>query len=309
MQSYEGVSGHRQQHSTVCAAARTTRRPPVTLREDRWFHKQHYAGYKAATSLNPPHFASHFRPESTTPKANCFRMAGVAGLLVMLLMAAAEASVGSSNSSSFCTETEECLLFEPVCKTEEYEVRHYDPARWVSTDAESLFMEVGTTVAYRRLFKYITGANEDGVKINMTAPILIKIPEEKRKWKATVYTLSFLLPSAYQENPPKPTNEKVYFTDMSDMTVYVRSYGGWILSVTSGLHSHLLRKDLNGAQASYNNSYNYAVGYDSPMKLLHRHNEVCRIEEVVEEQVKLLYVLSVCLSIIIKTCPFLADTN
>ncbi|KAG9331593.1 hypothetical protein JZ751_018662, partial [Albula glossodonta] len=49
--------------------------------------------------------------------------AGVAGLLVMLLMAAAEASVGSSNSSSFCTETEECLLFEPVCKTEEYEVR------------------------------------------------------------------------------------------------------------------------------------------------------------------------------------------
>ncbi|XP_035258909.1 heme-binding protein 2 [Anguilla anguilla] len=209
----------------------------------------------------------------------CSKMACLAWLMGLLLMTAAEASVGPSNSSSFCTETEECLLFDLVCKTQQYEVRHYGPARWVSTDSEAVFMEVGTTVAFRRLFKYIAGANEEGVVVNMTAPVLLKIPEEKRKWKATVYTLSFLLPSAYQESPPKPTNEKVYFTDMPDMTVYVRSYGGWILSVTSGLQAHLLRKDLKAVQASYNSTYNYAVGYDSPMKLFHRHNEVWYITE------------------------------
>ncbi|KAJ8384658.1 hypothetical protein AAFF_G00199900 [Aldrovandia affinis] len=211
------------------------------------------------------------------------KMASNAGLVLLLLAVTSEASVGPSNSSSFCTETEECLLFDLVCKTKEYEVRRYGPARWVSTDAEALFMEVGGTVAFRRLYKYITGANEEGVKINMTAPILVKIPEERRMWKATVYTLSFLLPSAYQESPPEPTNEKVYFTDMPDMTVYVRSYGGWILSVTSGLQSHLLRKDLNTAHASYNNSFNFAVGYDSPMKLLHRHNEVWYVSPNLED--------------------------
>ncbi|XP_064179385.1 heme-binding protein 2 [Anguilla rostrata] len=209
----------------------------------------------------------------------CSKMACLAWLMGLLLMTAAEASVGPSNSSSFCTETEECLLFDLVCKTQQYEVRHYGPARWVSTDSEAVFMEVGTTVAFRRLFKYIAGANEEGVVVNMTAPVLLKIPEEKRKWKATVYTLSFLLPSVYQESPPKPTNEKVYFTDMPDMTVYVRSYGGWILSVTSGLQAHLLREDLKAVQASYNSTYNYAVGYDSPMKLFHRHNEVWYITE------------------------------
>ncbi|XP_061088295.1 heme-binding protein 2 [Conger conger] len=217
-----------------------------------------------------------------TPRMdNCSKMASMAWLMVLLQLMSveAEASVGPSNSSSFCTETEECLLFDLVCKTTQYEVRHYGPARWVSSDSEALFMEVGTALAFRRLFKYITGANEEGVMVNMTAPILIKIPDEKRKWKATVYTLSFLLPSAYQESPPKPTNEKVYFTDMPDMTVYVRCYGGWILSVTSGLQAHLLRKDLNAVQASYNSSYSYAVGYDSPMKLLHRHNEVWYIAE------------------------------
>ncbi|KAJ8264172.1 hypothetical protein GJAV_G00146020 [Gymnothorax javanicus] len=204
---------------------------------------------------------------------NCSEMAAVALVIGFLLTLAAEASMGSSNSSEFCTETEECLRYDLICKTELYEVRHYSPALWVSTDSEALFMEVGTALAFRRLFKYITGANEEGVKINMTAPVLIKIPEERRKWKATVYTVSFLLPSAYQESPPKPTNEKLYFKTMPDMTVYVRSYGGWILSVTSGFQAYLLRKDLNTVKAQYNDTYNYAVGYDSPMKLLHRHNE------------------------------------
>lgn len=48
-----------------------------------------------------------------------------------------------------------------------------------------------------------------GVKFEMTAPVLVKVPEETKMWEPAVYTLSFLLPSAYQENPPTPTNDKV----------------------------------------------------------------------------------------------------
>ncbi|XP_077380322.1 uncharacterized protein soul5l [Festucalex cinctus] len=200
-------------------------------------------------------------------------------LAVLALVVTTEASVGPSTNGSFCTESKECLEFELVCKTDEYEVRHYSPTRWVSTDAEAYFMGVGAAMAFRRLFQYITGANEAGVQMEMTAPVLVKIPEETKMWEPAVYTLNFPLPQAYQDKPPAPTNDKLYFTEMPEMDVYVRSYGGWMLSVTSRLHAHLLTKELERVRASYNHTYHYGVGYDSPLKLLNRHNEVWYVSE------------------------------
>lgn len=55
---------------------------------------------------------------------------------------------------------------------------------------------------------------------------------------------------------------QLYFTAMPDMDVYVRSYGGWMLSITSRLDAHLLTKELERVRASYNHSYHYGVGYD-----------------------------------------------
>uniref|UniRef100_A0A665SWR6 Heme-binding protein 1 n=1 Tax=Echeneis naucrates TaxID=173247 RepID=A0A665SWR6_ECHNA len=192
-----------------------------------------------------------------------------------------KARLQPSTNNSFCTESKECLEYQLVCKTDEYEVRHYSPTRWVSTDAEAYFMGVGAAMAFRRLFQYITGANDAGrgIQMEMTAPVLVKIPEETKMWEPAIYTLNFPLPAAYQEKPPAPTNDKLYFTEMPEMDVYVRSYGGWMLSVTSRLHAHLLTKELERVRASYNRSYHYGVGYDSPLKLLNRHNEVWYVAE------------------------------
>ncbi|MEQ2196660.1 hypothetical protein XENOCAPTIV_007766, partial [Xenoophorus captivus] len=153
-------------------------------------------------------------------------------------------------------------------------VRHISPTRWVSTDAEAYFMGVGVTM-------------------EMTAPVLVKVPEETKLWEPAVYMLSFLLPAANQDKPPAPTNDKVllladiflvlaaqlYFTEMPEIDMYVRSYGGWMLSVNSRLYSHLLTKELERVHASYNHSFHYGVGYDSPLKLLNRHNEVWYVAE------------------------------
>nr|XP_061778859.1 uncharacterized protein LOC133570162 [Nerophis lumbriciformis] len=203
----------------------------------------------------------------------------LSAVAVLALVVITEGSVGPSTNGSFCTESKECLQFEVVCKTDEYEVRHYSPTRWVSTDAEAYFMGVGAAMAFRRLFQYITGANDAGVQMDMTAPVLVKIPEETKMWEPAIYTLNFPLPAAYQDKPPAPTNDKLYFTEMPEMDVYVRSYGGWMLSVTSRLHAHLLTKELERVRASYNHSYHYGVGYDSPLKLLNRHNEVWYVAE------------------------------
>ncbi|XP_071783878.2 uncharacterized protein soul5l [Centroberyx gerrardi] len=206
-------------------------------------------------------------------------MAFISVLAVLALVVSAEGGVGPSSNTSFCTESKECLEYELICKTDEYEVRHYSPTRWVSTDAEAYFMGVGAAMAFRRLFQYITGANEGGIQMEMTAPVLVKIPEETKMWEPAIYTLNFPLPAAYQDKPPTPTNDKLYFTEMPDMDVYVRSYGGWMLSVTSRLHAHLLTKELERVHAPCNRTYHYGVGYDSPLKLLNRHNEVWYVAE------------------------------
>lgn len=196
------------------------------------------------------------------------------GVIVLLLGLTVEGRIGDSKSeSSYCTETKECLLFDLVCEGDGYEVRHYDAAKWVSTEEQSYFMEVAISRAFKKLYKYITGENEAGAKINMTAPVLIKVKEDVSIWDSSVYVLNFLLPSDFQANPPKPTDPSVYFIDTPDMNVYVKSYGGWMMSVVSKIKAQQLKTSLDKVQASYETGYHYDVGYNSPMKILNRHNE------------------------------------
>lgn len=87
----------------------------------------------------------------------------------------------------FNVDTEQALLFDVICKTDKYEVREtfasgqmqetlqgscvfaspqvrsYDSEKWVSTEASSFSMELASMTAFRRLFKYIAGANEEGI--------------------------------------------------------------------------------------------------------------------------------------------------
>ncbi|XP_030645954.1 heme-binding protein 2 [Chanos chanos] len=198
----------------------------------------------------------------------------LAGVFVLLLSVTTEARVGNSSESSFCTETKECLLYNLVCEGDDYEVRHYEPFKVVTAEAESYFMEIATSRAFMKLFRYITGQNVAGAKIDMTAPVIIKTKENRRMWGSSVYAVSFVLPSDYQTNPPAPTDESIYFADMPDMHVYVRSYGGWMMDMTARIQSNLLKRQLNSIQASYDTEYHFDVGYNSPMKMTDRHNEV-----------------------------------
>uniref|UniRef100_A0A3B3H9M8 Heme-binding protein 1 n=1 Tax=Oryzias latipes TaxID=8090 RepID=A0A3B3H9M8_ORYLA len=246
-------------------------------------------------------------------------------LVIWVLAISAQGSVGPSTSTSFCTESKECLEYELICKTDEYEVsvnRHthmhthnvafymcafvsrFDttapPAGfqltprpiswewvqpWLSGDSSST--SPGQMKEVRDWSEHLSAASclhhiwtfWTGVQMEMTAPVLVKIPEDSKMWGPAIYTLNFLLPAAYQENPPAPTNDKLYFTEMPHMDVYVRTYGGWMLSIDSRSHTYLLTAELERVRATYNHSYHYGVGYDSPLKLLNRHNEVWYVAE------------------------------
>lgn len=55
---------------------------------------------------------------------------------------------------------------------------------------------------------------------------------------------------------------QIYFTDTPDMKVYVRSYGGWMMSVVSKLQAQSLKTSLDNVQATYETQYYYNVGFN-----------------------------------------------
>lgn len=41
-------------------------------------------------------------------------------------------------------------------------MRYYESVKWVSTDEKFFWMDIAVMKAFRRLYKYITGENENG---------------------------------------------------------------------------------------------------------------------------------------------------
>ncbi|AWP19092.1 putative heme-binding protein 2-like [Scophthalmus maximus] len=200
----------------------------------------------------------------------------LSGLVGLLLVLTTEATVGNSSS---CIETEECLLFDVICTTGDFEVRHYDSVKWVSTNETSLLMDIAAMKAFWRLFDYISGNNDKGKKIEMTSPVVMRIPQTDF-FEYGVFTLSFLLPAEYQTDiPPNPTNNLVYIHDTPDMNVYVRSYSGWMTCLSDKYTKGRLSTDLDSIGANYKKDFHYGAGYNSPKTLFNRHNEVWLVAE------------------------------
>ncbi|XP_068509589.1 heme-binding protein 2 [Syngnathus scovelli] len=203
----------------------------------------------------------------------------LAGLVGCLLALTAEARVGNCSELSFMTETNQCMLFKVMCKTDKYEVRHYEAAKWVSTRVSSWSMDIACMKGFMRLYRYIDGQNENGQKIEMTSPVLIKMGMKKWFWEEKEFIISFLLPMEHQAYPPMPTDYEVFFYDMPAVNVYVRSYGGWLNSLSDCHHSEGLMYDLMKVGARFKDDCHYGAGYNSPMTMWERHNEVWVITE------------------------------
>ncbi|XP_062891730.1 heme-binding protein 2-like [Mobula hypostoma] len=185
----------------------------------------------------------------------------------------------SNSRPVHCREAKKCFNYDLICENSGYEVRHYNSSTWIATNVTSFFMEFASYEGFTKLFQYIQGKNEEGKKINMAAPVLLKIPESERIMEMKNYTVHFLLPEAYQENPPTPTDPDVYFIEFPKMYVFVKSFGGSLLTWNSKFYSSRLKAELNKADQSFISDYYYGTGYNRPKMLFDQHNEVWYVAE------------------------------
>ncbi|XP_027221729.1 heme-binding protein 2 [Penaeus vannamei] len=160
--------------------------------------------------------------------------------------------------------------YNVTSSADSYEERVYPARKWVST-----FQSGSDSGLFNRLFNYIDGQNEAGIKVDMTAPVTTLFVPCQDLRCATNYTMSFYVPAAHQDSPPTPTSADVYIEDRPQLHVFSRRFHGFAshqdyLSNAAQLHDDLVAAGEEGVDFETF----YAVGYDSPFVIVGRNNEV-----------------------------------
>jgi len=172
---------------------------------------------------------------------------------------------------SFCRGND-CPRYAVLEQGEDYELRQYEEAKWVSTEALSIDGSIRSEL-FRRLFRYIDRNNVNAEKIPMTSPVLNKITPGSGPNCESAFKQSFYLPESHQQNAPAPSAENVYLERMSVMTVYVKSFGGYATEEDYLRNIYALAEAIGDA-SKYRTDYYMTAGYDSPYQPFNRHNEI-----------------------------------
>jgi len=126
-----------------------------------------------------------------------------------------------------CAELE-CPTYEELNTTGcGYGARKIKGTTWVTTTFDMGMKEASYMQAFWRLFMYISGNNDEGVKMPMTVPVLTQVfLDAEYKPKNTAY-ISFYLSSDYQTPAPAPLDADVEINVWDeDVVIYYSAFGG-----------------------------------------------------------------------------------
>jgi hypothetical protein len=123
--------------------------------------------------------------------------------------------------------------FKSIESDGRYELRDYAPYLIAETRVEASFLDAGN-VAFGRLFRYISGANQPGQKIAMTAPVTQSRGEKiamtapvQQVAESGAYRVGFIVPARYtRETVPQPTDPRVTIREVPRRLVASWRYSG-----------------------------------------------------------------------------------
>lgn len=116
-----------------------------------------------------------------------------------------------------CVKSEVDLRDDPLAGLE-----NVDPLVLMSSNR---WQKTPTSLMFKELFKYISGVNQEGVKVEMTRPVSTRhsAKQDQREVGAELEELEmcFYIPAEHQANPPKPLeNSPVYIYNRPSMRLY-----------------------------------------------------------------------------------------
>jgi len=146
-----------------------------------------------------------------------------------------------------------------------YSARFVYGANWTGTDLDDVSnIEKSRRSAFMRLFRYISGANDQSAKIDMTIPV-VNMWFLDENHNVTGGRMMFYLPAAHQAAPPLPTDSTVNHYQLPDMDMYYRAFGGsWVNQRTYHRQFLKLSAGLQAAGVSHNVTAILTLSYTRP---------------------------------------------
>ena len=172
----------------------------------------------------------------------------------------------------FCHDLD-CPPFEIVetLPIKSVELRSYPPTTWVSTNTSGISYDKAVTDGFMRLFRYISGENMPQKKVAMTAPVIVEVVPGPGPTCGTDFIVSFYSPTP---TPPEPSSKLVYIEQGEAAKYYVLTFGGWATEREVLKKAQELTDILTSLGRKFDASSFITAGYDSPFRLLRRHNEI-----------------------------------
>jgi len=126
---------------------------------------------------------------------------------------------------------------------------------------------------FMKLFRYISGVNQQQEEVEMTSPVLsaIQLLDNNMMTKE----MCFYLEEKHQANPPTPVDDAVRIEQAPEVTVYVHTFGGYAMKDAVNIEEAAkFAEVLRSAEEEVDTSTFFTASYDSPMKYWNRRNEI-----------------------------------
>ncbi|MBC8191654.1 MAG: heme-binding protein [Candidatus Marinimicrobia bacterium] len=149
---------------------------------------------------------------------------GVIGLAVLLTLITGETLMAIEEAK-----------YTVVQKDGQFEIRDYESYLLAEINIEGS-MEGASSMAFRPLFNYISGANRSQTKVSMTSPVSQEVGNEEIKMTTPVsqernqnsWAISFMMPQHFTlETIPTPEDNRVQIREVSGRRVATIRYSGF----------------------------------------------------------------------------------
>ncbi|OWF45244.1 Heme-binding protein 2 [Mizuhopecten yessoensis] len=191
-----------------------------------------------------------------------------------------EMSIFSTIKSAIITSSGlDSPAYKEVNKQDDVDERRYAAAKWVSTSIQGMEHDKAQKEGFQRLFKYITGNNKPGTKVDMTAPVATRVNPGAGPNCENTFTVSFYIPTKHQEDPPQPSDPNVFIEEWPERTILSQGFGGFAKEEAWLGQAKKLASCVETKGVKVKENVWFTAAYNSPFQLFGRTNEVWFVKE------------------------------
>ena len=151
-------------------------------------------------------------------------------------------------------------------KYDKFEIREYPEMFVAKTKLNGGSYETNSSRGFRRIAGFIFGGNHNKQQISMTSPVIMDMNE--------TVEMSFIMPEGITPyNVPEPDNSDVILEIRPKQIVAVLFFDGWASSEKLKRKHQELSDLLTKNKIEHDKEFTF-LGYDSPMQLVGRRNEI-----------------------------------